>query len=58
MPNENLYLVDGAKGHSGTFMIQEMLENEKNCIIIATDLPMETRKEVMTKETVFTKDLG
>ena len=50
MSNQKLYLVDGAKGHSGTFMIKTLLENENDCKIIATDLPTETRKKVMTKE--------
>jgi len=56
--NEKLYLVDGAKGHTGTFLVKALLEDDKNCRIIATDLPPDTRKELMTKETLFSKDLG
>jgi nucleoside-diphosphate-sugar epimerase len=52
------YLVDGAKGHTGTFLIKALLENDKKCNIIATDLPTDSRKELMTKETLFSKDLG
>lgn len=58
MSAQKLYFVDGAKGHSGTYMIKELLEKEKNCKIVATDLPDDTRKEIMTKETVFTKGLS
>lgn len=53
-----LYLVDGAKGHTGTFLVKELLEQDKTCQIVATDLPTDTRKELMTKETIFSKDLG
>lgn len=49
----NTYLVDGAKGHSGTFLLKALLDEEPNCKIIATDLPTDSRKELMTKETVF-----
>ncbi|MFW9895659.1 MAG: NAD-dependent epimerase/dehydratase family protein, partial [Candidatus Thorarchaeota archaeon] len=48
-------LVDGAKGHTGTFLIKEMLNARPNWMIIATDLPIEKRNELMTKETVFSK---
>lgn len=52
------YLVDGAKGHTGTFLIKALLENDKKCNIVATDLPTDSRKELMTKEMLFSKDLG
>ncbi|MHA1294677.1 MAG: NAD-dependent epimerase/dehydratase family protein [Promethearchaeota archaeon] len=56
--NGKQYLVDGAKGHTGTFLVKILLEKEKDCKIVATDLPTDTRKELMTKETLFSKDLG
>jgi len=55
---EKLYLVDGARGHTGTFLVKELLESEPDCKIIATDLPIDDRKELMKKETVFTKELN
>jgi nucleoside-diphosphate-sugar epimerase len=48
-----LVLVDGAKGHTGTFLVKEILETKPTWKVIATDLPSEKRTEVMTKETVF-----
>ncbi|MHA1988121.1 MAG: NAD-dependent epimerase/dehydratase family protein [Promethearchaeota archaeon] len=48
-----LILVDGAKGHSGTCLIKEILETRPDWKIIATDLPTEKRNELMTKETIF-----
>jgi nucleoside-diphosphate-sugar epimerase len=57
MTDKKLFLVDGAKGHSGTFMVEALLNEYSDCKIIATDLPTDTRKEVMTKETVFTSKL-
>ncbi|MFX1454665.1 MAG: NAD-dependent epimerase/dehydratase family protein [Promethearchaeota archaeon] len=51
-------LVDGAKGHTGTFLIKEILNARPNWMIIATDLPIEKRNELMTKETVFSKRFG
>ncbi len=48
-----LVLVDGAKGHTGTFLIKELLETKPDWKIIATDLPKEKRNELMTKETIF-----
>src|SRR5665648_229144 len=48
-----LVLVDGAKGHTGTFLIKEILESKPNWKIIASDLPLEKRSDLMTKETVF-----
>jgi len=50
-----LVLVDGAKGHTGTFLIKEILETKPDWKIIATDLPAEKRNELMTKETIFSK---
>ncbi len=59
MSNSNkLFLVDGAKGHTGTFLVKALLEKYENCKIVATDLPTDDRKALMTKETVFSKDLG
>ncbi|MHA1292815.1 MAG: NAD-dependent epimerase/dehydratase family protein [Promethearchaeota archaeon] len=55
---KKLFLVDGAKGHTGTFLVSALLKKYQNCKIIATDLPIDSRKELMTKETVFSKDLG
>ncbi|NHJ25467.1 MAG: NAD(P)-dependent oxidoreductase [Candidatus Lokiarchaeota archaeon] len=49
----NLVLVDGAKGHTGTFLIKEILESKPTWKIIATDLPIEKRSNIMTKEIVF-----
>jgi nucleoside-diphosphate-sugar epimerase len=48
-----LVLVDGAKGHTGTTLINEILNTKPDWRIIATDLPTEKRSLVMTKETVF-----
>ncbi len=56
--SNKLFLVDGSKGHTGTFLVKALLEKYKNCKIVATDLPTDTRKELMTKETLFSKDLG
>ena len=53
-----LFLVDGAKGHTGTFLVKNLLEKYNDCKIIATDLPTGERKKIMTKEKVFSKDLG
>jgi nucleoside-diphosphate-sugar epimerase len=50
-----LVLVDGAKGHTGTFLVKEILETKPNWKIIATDLTIEKRDELMTKETIFSK---
>jgi dihydroflavonol-4-reductase len=52
-----LVLVDGARGHTGTFLIKEILETKPNWNIIATDLPLDKRKEIMTKETIFSSRL-
>jgi len=48
-----LVLVDGAKGHTGTYLVKEILDSKSNWKIIATDLPVNKRKEIMTKERVF-----
>jgi len=48
-----LVLVDGAKGHTGTFLIKEILETKPDWNIIATDLPIDKRDELMAKETIF-----
>jgi nucleoside-diphosphate-sugar epimerase len=50
---DKLVLVDGAKGHTGTFLIKEIIKSKPNWKIIATDLPVEKRSELMTKEIVF-----
>ncbi|MFX1572884.1 MAG: NAD-dependent epimerase/dehydratase family protein [Promethearchaeota archaeon] len=50
-----LVLVDGAKGHSGTFLIKEILRSRPNWKIIATDLPGDKRNELMTKENIFSE---
>lgn len=51
-------LVDGAKGHTGTYLVKTLLEKYPNCKILATDLPTGTREEVMTKETLFSEELS
>ncbi|MFX0039144.1 MAG: NAD-dependent epimerase/dehydratase family protein [Candidatus Heimdallarchaeota archaeon] len=48
-----LVLVDGAKGHTGTFLIKEILETKPEWNIVATDLPSTRRDELMAKETIF-----
>ncbi|MFX0037678.1 MAG: NAD-dependent epimerase/dehydratase family protein, partial [Candidatus Hermodarchaeota archaeon] len=48
-----LVLVNGAKGHTGTFLIREILKSKPDWKIIATDLSLEKRDELMTKETIF-----
>ncbi len=48
-----LILVDGAKGHTGTFLIKKILETKPDWTIIATDLPMDKRDKLMAKETIF-----
>jgi dihydroflavonol-4-reductase len=50
-----LVLVDGAKGHTGTFLIKEILKTKPDWKIVASDLPTEQRTLVMTKETVFSE---
>ncbi|NVM35492.1 MAG: NAD(P)-dependent oxidoreductase [Candidatus Lokiarchaeota archaeon] len=48
-----LVLVDGAKGHTGTFLIKEILETKPDWNIVTTDLPSNKRNELMAKETIF-----
>ncbi len=48
-------LVTGAKGHTGSFLVRLLVE--KGCEVVATDLPPKERAELMTKETVFRRDL-
>ncbi len=48
-----IVLVDGAKGHTGTFLIKEILETKPDWNIIATDLPLNKRNELMAKEKIF-----
>ena len=48
-----LVLVDGAKGHTGTFLIKEILDTKPEWNIVATDLPSNRRDELMAKETIF-----
>jgi len=50
-----IVLVDGAKGHTGTFLVKEILDTKPNWKIIATDLDTEKRNELMTKETIFSE---
>jgi nucleoside-diphosphate-sugar epimerase len=53
MKMNKLILVDGAEGHTGTFLINEILKSKPDWRIVATDLPSEKRSKVMTKETIF-----
>ena len=57
MSNRKLFLVDGAKGHSGSFLVKALLEDDKDCKIVATDLPTDSRKELMTKRLFLIKIL-
>ncbi|MHA1335461.1 MAG: NAD-dependent epimerase/dehydratase family protein, partial [Promethearchaeota archaeon] len=56
--DKKIFLVDGAKGHTGTYLVKALLEHYPDCKIVATDLPTDTRKELMTKETLFSKQLS
>ncbi len=51
-----IVLVDGAKGHTGTFLIKEILETKPDWEITATDLPAERRDNLMTKESIFSEN--
>ncbi|MFX1353293.1 MAG: NAD-dependent epimerase/dehydratase family protein [Promethearchaeota archaeon] len=46
-------LVDGAKGHTGTFLVKKILESKPGWEIIATDLPSDKRDSLMTKEKIL-----
>ena len=50
-----LALVDGALGHTGSFLVKHLLE--EGWKVVATDLKVEDREKVMTKEKVFSFDL-
>ena len=50
-----LALVDGALGHSGSFVVKLLLEQGWD--VVATDLKKEDRDLVMTKEKIFSFDL-
>ena len=49
-------LVDGALGHTGSFLVKFLLESG-DWHVVATDLAPEEREKLMTKETVFSRDL-
>jgi len=55
---KRLILVDGCRGHTGSFLIRELLNLYPNVKIVATDLPPKTREKVMTKEKVFRDNVG
>jgi len=44
-------LVDGALGHTGSFLVKKLLDNDWK--VIATDLEQVKRDKVMTKEKIF-----
>jgi dihydroflavonol-4-reductase len=48
-----LVLVDGAEGHTGLFLIKEILKSRPLWKVIATDLPLAERNKLMTKEKLF-----
>ncbi|MBD3350209.1 MAG: NAD-dependent epimerase/dehydratase family protein [Candidatus Lokiarchaeota archaeon] len=48
-------LVTGANGHTGSFLVHELVNNGWH--VVATDLRQDSRKKLMTKETVFRSDL-
>ena len=48
-------LVDGACGHTGSFLVNELIKNDWH--VVATDLDPVERKKLMQKEQVFKKDL-
>ena len=50
-----LALVDGALGHTGSFLVKHLLEDGWK--VVATDLKKEDRDLVMTKEKVFSFEL-
>jgi len=49
---KRLILVDGCRGHTGSFLIRELLNLYPNVKIVATDLPPKTREKVMTRDNV------
>ncbi len=49
-------LVDGALGHTGSFLVKKLIEEDWN--VVATDLKPEERDKVMTKERVFHQPSG
>ncbi|MHA1149396.1 MAG: NAD-dependent epimerase/dehydratase family protein [Promethearchaeota archaeon] len=57
MMERKVCLVDGALGHTGSFLVKFLLESEQ-WHIVATDLAPEDRKKLMTKETIFSKELS
>lgn len=44
-------LVDGAFGHTGSFLVKELIDHGWK--VIATDLPRKERSKIMTKERLF-----
>jgi nucleoside-diphosphate-sugar epimerase len=50
-----LALVDGALGHTGSFLVRALIKNGWN--VVATDLKKEDRETITTKEKVFSSDL-
>jgi len=50
-----LALVDGALGHTGSFLVKFLLEGGWQ--VVATDLKTEDREKIMTKEKVFSNKL-
>ncbi|MGQ4874563.1 MAG: NAD-dependent epimerase/dehydratase family protein [Promethearchaeia archaeon] len=51
-----LALVDGALGHTGSFLVKYLLESG-DWIVVATDLKPDDRDKIMTKEKVFGSNL-
>jgi len=51
-----LALVDGALGHTGSFLVKYLLEDGWK--VVATDLKTEDREKIMTKEKVFSFKLN
>lgn len=56
MSERKLCLVDGALGHTGSFLVKFLIESGE-WDVVATDLASEDRVKLMTKETVFSGDL-
>ncbi|MBD3194969.1 MAG: NAD-dependent epimerase/dehydratase family protein [Candidatus Lokiarchaeota archaeon] len=53
--NMKYALVDGALGHTGSFLVKHLVKN--GWYVVATDLKPSSRKRVMTKERLFHTDL-